>query len=153
MRPAPFWRIGFLFSVVLSGCLSPNDFEVRRVGIADFRSLGTSETAIGVDIALYNPNGYRVRIVDSQLGLWVAGDSVGRLEFVPGEEIARRSEEQVRLNAILDSRKFGDVLSKQWFEFLVQGAPIRVEGWVEGSAWGVERTLQIRHEQRIRIME
>ena len=142
-----------LMVVASTGCLQPDDFEVRSVAIADFRSLGEAETTVGVDIGLYNPNGYAVHIEDSQLGLWVARDSVGFLSFVPGEQIGRRTEAEVRLNAVLDSRVFGEVLSKHWFEFLIQGAPIRVEGWVRGKAWGVKRTLQIQQTQRVRVLE
>ena len=138
--------------VMLSGCLEPKDFEVRKVGIGDLRQLGEAETAVGVDLSLFNPNGYKVGIDASQLGLWLAGDSVGRLVFAEGEELDGKAEATVRLDAILDSKRFGDVLSRNWLEFMVQGAPIRVEGWVEGSAWGVRRTLQIRHEQRLSIL-
>ena len=138
--------------VMLTGCLEPKDFEVRKVGIGDLRQLGEAETAVGVDLSLFNPNGYKVGIDASQLGLWLAGDSVGRLVFAEGEELDGKAEATVRLDAILDSKRFGDVLSRNWLEFMVQGAPIRVEGWVEGSAWGVRRTLQIRHEQRLSIL-
>lgn len=141
-----------LLAVASAGCLQPEDFEVRSVAIADFSSLGEAETAVGVDIGLYNPNGYAVHIVDSELGLWVAGDSVGVLRFVPEESIGRKSAAEVRLNAVLDSKRFGDVLSRNWLEFMVKGAPIRVEGWVAGSAWGVRRTLQIHHDQRLSIL-
>ena len=141
-----------LLAVVNTGCLQPDDFDVRSVAIADFRSLGDAETTVGVDIGLYNPNGYAVDIVDSQLGLWLAGDSVGVLQFQPNEHIGRKTSADVRLNAVLDSRAVSDVLSKKWFSFLVQGAPVRVEGWVRGKAWGVQRTLQIRHEQNIQVM-
>lgn len=46
-----------LLAVVNTGCLQPDDFDVRSVAIADFRSLGDAETTVGVDIGLYNPNG------------------------------------------------------------------------------------------------
>ena len=141
-----------LVVVILSGCLEPKDFEVRQVGIGDLKQLGTAEAAVGVDLILYNPNGYKVGIDASHLGLWLAGDSVGRLVFAEGEELSRKTEATIRLDAVLDSKRFGDVLSRHWLEFMVQGAPIRVEGWVEGSALGVRRTLQIRHEQRIGIL-
>ena len=149
------WAISglILFSSMWAGCMQPQDFEVRSVSISDFRSLGDEATVVGIDIGLHNPNGYKVDIQESQLGLWVASDSVGILQFAPGERLARKSDAVVRLDAVLDSHRFSDVLSENWFEFLVQGAPVRVQGWVKGKAWGVQRTLAIRHEQRIRIVE
>jgi len=137
-----------------TGCVGqPKDFEVRSVSISNFASLGNEETVVGIDIGLRNPNGYKVHIEDSRLSLWVGPDSVGVLQFVPGVEVAGRAEETVRVDAILDSKRFSDVLSQNWFEYLVQGAPVRVEGWVSGKAWGIRKTLTIRHEQRIRVME
>ena len=142
-----------LWSFMCTGCLQPQDFEVRSVSISDFRSLGDEATVVGIDIGLHNPNGYKVDIQESQLGLWVGSDSVGILQFAPGERLARKSDAVVRLDAVLDSRRFSEVLSQNWFEFLVQGAPVKVQGWVRGKAWGVQRTLAIQHEQRIRIVE
>ena len=148
----PLWLAGLAFFGV--GCLGqPEDFVVRSVSIADFSALGNEETIVGIDIGLHNPNGYKVQIEDSRLGLWVGADSVGVLQFVPGAEIARRAEEVVRVDAVLDSKRFSDLLSRNWFEYLVQGAPIRVEGWIRGKAWGIRKTLTIRHEQRIRVTE
>ena len=46
------------------------------------------------------------------LGLWVGPDSVGVLQFVPGVEVAGHGEETVRVDAILDSQRFSDVLSR-----------------------------------------
>ena len=148
----PLWLV--VLVALGTGCVGqPKDFEVRSVSISNFASLGNEETVVGIDIGLRNPNGYKVHIEDSRLGLWVGPDSVGVLQFVPGVEVAGRAEETVRVDAILDSKRFSDVLSQNWFEYLVQGAPVRVEGWVSGKAWGIRKTLTIRHEQRIRVME
>lgn len=148
----PLWLV--VLVALGTGCVGqPKDFEVRSVSISNFASLGNEETVVGIDIGLRNPNGYEVHIEDSRLGLWVGPDSVGVLQFVPGVEVAGRTEETVRVDAILDSKRFSDVLSQNWFEYLVQGAPVRVEGWVSGKAWGIRKTLTIRHEQRIRVME
>ena len=143
-----------LLALVFAGCIGqPEDFQVRSVSISDLSSLGNEETVVGIDIGLFNPNGYKVHIEESRLGLWVGADSVGVLQFVPGVQIAGNGEERVRVDAVLDSKRFSKVLSQNWFEYLVQGAPVRVEGWVRGKAWGIHRTLTIYHEQRIRVME
>ena len=148
----PLWLV--VLVALGTGCVGqPQDFEVSSVSISNFASLGNEETVVGVDIGLRNPNGYKVQIEDSRLGLWVGPDSVGVLQFVPGVEVAGRAEETVRVDAVLDSKRFSDVLSRNWFEYLVQGAPVRVEGWVRGKAWGIRKTLTIRHQQRIRVME
>ena len=136
-----------------TGCLNPQDFEVKAVGISDLKSLGNAETTVGIDIGLYNPNGYAVEIEGSELGLWLAGESVGVLRFAEGEKIGRRAEALVRLNAVLDSKKLSGVIAQHWFEFLLQGAPVRVEGWVRGKSWGIHQTLEIRHTQQIRVLE
>lgn len=151
-RTLPLWLV--VLALFGTGCLGqPEDFEVRSVSIADFSSLGNEETVVGVDIGLHNPNGFKVQIEDSRLGLWVGADSVGVLQFISGTEIARHGDEMVRVDAVLDSKRFSDVLSRNWFEYLVQGAPIRVEGWIRGKAWGIRKTLTIRHAQRIRVTE
>lgn len=148
----PLW--GVVLVLLGTGCIGqPEDFEVRSVSIADFSALGKEETVVGIDIGLHNPNGYKVQIEDSRLGLWVGSDSVGVLQFDPGADIAGHGEELVRVDAVLDSKRFSDVLSRNWFEYLVQGAPVRVEGWVRGKAWGIRKTLTIHHQQRIRVVE
>jgi len=145
--------IGFLaLTLLLAGCFAPDDFEVRAVSISDLNSLGTDKTELGVDLVLYNPNGYSVQIQDSRLGLWLSGDSVGTLRFTSTEAIPKKAEAPVHLEATLDSELMGRLLSNHAFEYLVQGAPIRVEGWVKGKAGWFQSTLDIRHEQRIGLM-
>ena len=54
-----FKFIGLLaLTLLLAGCFSPEDFEVRAVSISNLTSLGTDQTELGVDLVLYNPNGY-----------------------------------------------------------------------------------------------
>ena len=145
--------IGLLaLTLLLAGCFSPEDFEVRAVSISNLTSLGTDQTELGVDLVLYNPNGYAVQIQDSRLGLWLSGDSVGTLRFTSSEAVPKKSEAPVHLEATLDSELVGRLLSGHAFEYLVEGAPIRVEGWVKGKAGWFQSTLDIRHEQRIRLM-
>ena len=139
-------------SLFLTGCFAPDDFEVRAVSISDLTSLGSDQTEFGVDLVLYNPNGYAVQIQDSHLGLWLSGDSVGRLQFSSSEAIPKKSEAPVHLEATLNSERVGRLLSGNALEYLVQGAPIRVEGWVKGKAGWFQSTLDIRHEQRIGLM-
>ena len=68
----PLWLV--VLALFGTGCLGqPEDFEVRSVSIADFSALGNEETVVGIDIVLHNPNGYKVQIEDSRLGLWVGG--------------------------------------------------------------------------------
>ena len=77
----PLWWV--VLGLLGTGCIGqPEDFEVRSVSIADFSALGNEETVVGIDIGLHNPNGYKVQIEDSRLGLWVGADSVGVLQFV-----------------------------------------------------------------------
>ena len=95
----PLWLV--VLVALGTGCVGqPPDFEVRSVSISNFASLGNEETVVGVDIGLRNPNGYKVQIEDSRLGLWVGPDSVGVLQFVPGVEVAGRAEETVRVDAV-----------------------------------------------------
>ena len=151
--PFEFKSFGLLaLTLLLSGCFSTENFEVRAVSISDLTSLGSDQTEFGVDLVLYNPNGYAVQIQDSRLGLWLSGDSVGRLRFSSSEAIPKKSEASVHLEATLNSERVRRLLSSHAFEYLVEGAPIRVEGWVKGKAGWFQSTLDIRHEQRFGLM-
>lgn len=140
-------------TLLVAGCSAPEDFEVRQVSISNLASLGTDQTELGVDLVLYNPNGYAVQVQDSRLGLWLSEDSVGRLRFSSEEAIPKRSEASVHLEATLNSERMARLLSGHAFEYLVQGAPIRVEGWVKGKAGWFQQTIEVLHEERIRFLE
>ena len=150
VRSASCWCL--LGALLWGGCVTPEDFEVRQVDLGNLQQVGSEETALSMDIAMYNPNRFDVRITGSALGLWLAGDSIGVLSFEPGTEMEGRTEANVRMRATLDSDRLSRLLSTRWFEFLIQGLPVRVDGWVAGRAWGVERTLDIHHEERIRVV-
>ena len=140
-------------TLLVAGCSAPEDFEVRQVSISNLASLGTDQTELGVDLVLYNPNGYAVQVQDSRLGLWLSEDSVGMLRFSSEEAIPKRSEASVHLEATLNSERMARLLSSHAFEYLVQGAPIRVEGWVKGKAGWFQQTIEVLHEERIRFLE
>ena len=141
------------FACAGTGCVTPDDFEVRRVDLGNLQQVGSDQTALVMDITMYNPNRFDVRVTGSSLGLWLAGDSIGTLSFAPETEMAGRTSAEVEMQATLDSDKLSRLMSTRWFEFLLQGVPVRVHGWVSGKAWGVERTLQIHHEERIQVVQ
>lgn len=153
-RPALRSTLGLLLlTLMVAGCAAPDDFEVRDVSVSDLNGLGSDQTEVGVELVLYNPNGHAVQIQDSRLGLWVSGDSVGVLRFSSEEALPRKSEAPVHLEATLNSERLGRLLSTHAIEYLTQGAPIRVEGWVKGKAGWFQQTIEIFHEERIRLME
>lgn len=142
-----------LLATVFLSCASPKDVEVRGVSIAGFDNLDQPEASIGVNLVLFNPNPFPVEITGSQLGLRVDGDSLGVLTLAPGVRLERKSEANIHVHARIDSESMQQVLSERWFEFLLTGVPVQVSGWVQGKAWGVQRTLRIQHEERIRVIE
>jgi hypothetical protein len=78
---------------------------------------------------------------------------VGMVRFSSEEAIPKRSEASVHLEATLNSERMARLLSRHAFEYLVQGAPIRVEGWVKGKAGWFQQTIEVLHEERIRFLE
>lgn len=142
-----------LLAIAWTGCSGPKDFELRSLDLGDLQRMGTAETTVDVNMVLYNPNGYRVQVTSSELGLWLAGDSIGRLTFAPGTALAGKAASEVVLQARLDNDRMGNLLPARWFEFLVQGVPIKVDGPVTGKAWGIRRTIDIHYEERIRLVE
>ena len=140
-------------AILGAGCITPDDFEVRQVELGNLQQVGSGQTELAMDIVLYNPNRFDVRITGSALGLWLAGDSIGTLGFAPGTEMEGRTSAKVEMQATLDNNKLSSLVSSRWFEFLLQGLPVRVDGQVSGKAWGVERTLDIHHEERIQVVQ
>lgn len=76
MRPSLIFIL--LGTVLLSGCLSYKEVVMHDIVDVDVRKLDMKGVDITAHVMLENPNGYRIRVKDPDVDLYLNGSFVGK---------------------------------------------------------------------------
>jgi LEA14-like dessication related protein len=76
-------NIGYALFLVLfaCSCKAPKDLEYRSVDNFGIKQAGAGKTAISLDILLYNPNKYAMKLKDADLDIFLNGNLVGKMKL------------------------------------------------------------------------
>lgn len=118
--------IAFILSVfAISSCKQPLALQYKDITNIQLRDLSL-KPAIGLDVLLYNPNGYSVTVKGADLGVWINNKHIGDAELVKATTVPGLDSfiVPVRLNADL-SGIFGNaysLLSNKEVDVRIQGS-------------------------------
>ena len=66
MKAFPFFLL-FLVSVFFSGCFEYQDVEIKEIQSVQLDGMKEDKLNFSIDIALYNPNAYKVKVTKADL--------------------------------------------------------------------------------------
>lgn len=142
------WFAGMLLVVTLAGCY--HDLEVREVSGLTEGQLTLQGFNGEVDVRVYNPNGYTVKALHSDVALYVRDRRVGAVLLPAPVELPARAESVLRLEVASEPGAIAAILKNELMNFLTGGeVELRAEGTVTGKAWGIPVTVPVRSVERI----
>ncbi|MGB0368994.1 MAG: LEA type 2 family protein, partial [Flavobacteriales bacterium] len=66
-----------LASLGFSGCMSVEPLVVKSVTCCDLKKATKSETAVGLQVEMSNPNDFPITVKSYDLGISVSGNAIG----------------------------------------------------------------------------
>jgi LEA14-like dessication related protein len=134
---------------LLTSCIAYKQLEFK--GIEDVLVNEFSQKGIDVEIKanIYNPNGYNIKIVGSELDFYVAGTKIGCADIDNNIVIKKKLEKTyaIRLKADPSQIKLG--LTTMLGILFTQKANVRVKGLIKAKALGVSKNVPVDFEQSI----
>jgi LEA14-like dessication related protein len=143
---------GFLLLLILTlqGCRLYRDVEFRGVKETRFTSFNAQGVSCEFDVELYNPNPYKITLMQSEVDLFLEGTRVGKVQL-PSLAVLN-GEEKMRLKLTCTAEPssipklvggaIGLVFKK---ELVIEG-----KGAVTAKAFLVTKTVPVEFTQRIK---
>ena len=136
--------------ILLASCTKPKDLEFVDVQNIRMISFGLSESQIGLDLRLYNPNNQRVSLKDVEAKVYANSAFLGDTHTDTTISVPKKDTFAIPL--ILNV-KTGTALTRALQTFSDSTITIRVEGNVKMGKAGVFVNYPIRYEQKQTLSE
>jgi LEA14-like dessication related protein len=107
-----------------------------------------------VDLLLQNPNGYKVKVTESDLNVWVNGREAGKVRLLEPVTILPRSTANytLKVHAPYEELAPGFITSLITLLF-VDAIAFKAEGYVKGKALGVTRKVDVSVNETVPLGE
>ncbi|MFN3343554.1 MAG: LEA type 2 family protein [Flavobacteriales bacterium] len=140
----------FSLTVLLSSCLSYEQVEFRNVERVNIKRDSNKEMVLNLGVKLYNPNGYKIKVIKSQLDLTISGTSAGKAILEDKVILRKRKEEVYDINISIDRSAVTKALMASGINLLFTGkVPVEVKGWIKGRVFIFGKKFDVAFKEQI----
>jgi LEA14-like dessication related protein len=84
--------LAFAFAVVFASCRQPKNLVYQQVQHVKMNGLGLDNSGITMDVKLYNPNRYGIRVKNADVDIYVNQSYVGKMLIINGNYLIPRTD-------------------------------------------------------------
>lgn len=139
-----------LFLSVFSACRPPRELVYRDVQHFSVRQAAQNKTLLSMDIRLYNPNPYAMKLKSADVDVFVNGSNLGKLTTSGQPGIIARDTFSLPVTLEVDLRK---VLPNVLQLFVNSEVDIKLNGRIKAGRHGVYVNIPVTYEGRQDIMD
>ncbi len=143
----------FGLSVMLSACSYYNDVQVLKVMNVEIVEFSTDIINASVEIEINNPNWYDIKLIDSDLDLFVNGKSMGTVHLAEKVVIPKKSISIQKVEVISDIKDAqANFLQSAMSLLFKKTALLEIKGEVKAQGLMVTKKIpvEIKEEMDIR---
>lgn len=139
-------------TLFLSGCFKYEDIELKEVKNVELKSIKDNNLDLEIEIELYNPNSYKVKVSKADLDVHINTLYLGHSKLSETIEIPAEasSKKVVKLTTEL-SDEFNKELPGLLTQALFSGLKLKVDGKITGKAKWLSHTFDIHHEEKLNL--
>ena len=143
------WAVAGWLSLALSGCFY-QDLEVLEVEDFSRVSFSLKGMQAQMDVDVFNPNPYAVKVTDADVQLFVDDEVVGDVTLLETTSIRPEARATVPLQVQTREGALRRVLKNDLLN-LISGSeiPFTAEGTVTGKAFWLSFTVPLKHDQTL----
>jgi len=141
-----------LGALSISSCTLYQDVEVIKVGDIRLTEMGKEGVKAEIDLTLKNPNSFNVKLVNSDIDVWVNNSALGKVKLAENLTIKKKSEEGLvlKLESSYDDLS-PDFLSTVLALVFARNAQFRAEGYIKGRAFLVGKKVDVQVDQEVKL--
>ncbi|MGB1318304.1 MAG: LEA type 2 family protein [Flavobacteriales bacterium] len=133
-----------LASLGFSGCMSVEPLVVKSVTCCDLKKATKSETAVGLQVEMSNPNDFPITVKSYDLGISVSGNAIGNAKSNEPTVIPAKGTVEKAVSITTSTSKLVSGSLMMGLQSLLGNAPSKLEIQIEGAVVGKAKGLSMR---------
>ena len=140
-------KVAFLAIIILllaaSSCRTPKDFVFRDVENFNISKGNLKQAQLSMDVRLYNPNNYRMKLKKADLDVFMSNDHLGKMNVAKKYTVPRMDTFLLPVTLDVDMQK---VLPNALQLFLNSEVTVKLTGSVKAGRHGVFVRVPVNYE-------
>lgn len=130
------------------------DVEFKKVQRVNFHKISSDVVRLTLGVELNNPNNYKIKVVKSDLQLFIAGSDAGKAVLKDKVILKKKTEDVYTividgdLKSIMKAALSGGILSA-----LTGKVQVGVKGWVKGRVFVFGKKFDVEFKQNVDMKE
>lgn len=140
------WPI--LLIVLCTGCFSYEPVELENVLLVELQEMNQDSISVKVVVQISNPNGYRIKLTDPDVNLYINRDTIGKAVFSEDLVLEKNSTKHytIPISAGFNG-KFNQLLIASLGGLLGGSITVGADGTVVGKAGIIKRRVPFKFEE------
>ena len=137
-----------VFLILLTGCFSYKPVELKEVSYVEILKINPDSIAVEVTVQIENPNGYRIKLTEPDVDLFVNDKLVGQAVFYEDLVLDKRTDTSyvVPVSAAFDG-KFNSIMIASLGGLFGGNMTVGAKGTIVGKAGLIRKTVPFEFEQ------
>lgn len=149
--PRNFPAIAAFFAMLLmmTACVSYEEVEIVSIDDVEIVSFSTEKIVVKITATVHNPNNYKIKIVNSDLDLFLNARNMGKATIDDKIVLPKKSKDQHIFTVTSDLKKAGGLIGGILTMGLGGGAELRVKGTIKAKAFGIGKKFPVDLKERV----
>jgi LEA14-like dessication related protein len=144
-----YWMLALLI-VTLQGCRVYRDVEFKGVKETRFTSFNAQGVSCEFDVELYNPNPYKITLMQSDVDLFLEGTRLGKVQLPASAVLNGEENTRLKLTCTAEPSSIGKLLGGAIGLVFKKELLIEGKGSVTAKAFLITKTVPVEFTQRIK---
>jgi LEA14-like dessication related protein len=141
-----------LFALSLSSCLEYKEVEMVKVIDVEVNEISAQGVAIDVAMQIKNPNKYTIKIVDSDLNLFLKGNKMGTATLKDNVILKKKSNAVYRFTLQSNFKDLGLGSLPALLSLMTQSSmEVQVVGTIKAQAKGISKRVPIDFTEKVEL--
>ena len=144
-----FWLLFFLV-FVLQGCRVYRDVEFKGVKETRFTSFNAQGVSCEFDVEVYNPNPYKITLMQSDVNLFLEGTRLGKVQLPESAVLQAEKSTVLKLTCTAEPSSIPKIVGGAIGLVFKKDIVIEGKGNVTAKAFLVTKTVPVEFTQRVK---
>lgn len=147
----PVWLVLVVSLFTFSSCLTYQDVEIVSVNDVKVEKFTKDEARVAVTVTVDNPNSYKIKIVNSDLDLFLNGNAMGEAVIDNTIVLPKKSRKEHTIYISTDLSKAAGLLPTLFTMALGSQAKFRVTGTIKAKAFGIGKKFPVDFQENVKL--
>lgn len=141
-----------LLMALFTSCLKYQEVKVLGVEDVKIKEFSTKGVEVEVSIKISNPNSYKIKMVHSDLEIFVKGKKAGKARIVNKITLPKKSEAVHTFTITANYNQILSALGGGLLSLFSSGTiPLQIKGNITAKALGIRKTFPVNVKENVKL--